>query len=155
MNRYGLAVLVLLGSAVASFGLQWIDDFDQGMAQAKEAGKYALVDFSGSDWCGWCMKLDKEVFSKKEFEDFAAKGLVCIVVDFPRHKPQSKKDRARNDALMKKYGVEGFPTVLLFSPDGRLAGTTGYEPGGPGPYVKSLQDMIDKDKSKSEPKAKP
>ena len=148
MKKCLLATAALLAGAMISFAGLWTEKFDDGFAQAKESGKYVLVDFSGSDWCGWCKKLDKEVFSKKEFADFAEQNLVCVLVDFPRSKPQSAEEREANQALMEKYSVQGFPTILLFSPQGELAATTGYEPGGAEAYIKHLQGLIDRHKTK-------
>ena len=143
-----MAIASLLAVPVLSFAGLWTDDFDKALAQAKESGKYMLVDFSGSDWCGWCKKLDKEVFGKKEFKDYAEQNLVCVLIDFPRQKPQSNKEKEANNALMEKYGVQGFPTILLFSPQGEVAATTGYEPGGAESYIKHLQGLIDQHKTK-------
>jgi thioredoxin-related protein len=148
MKKYVLALLALLGCAVISFAGLWTEDFDEALTQAKDSGKYVLVDFSGSDWCGWCKKLDKEVFGKKEFKDYAEQNLVCVLIDFPRQKPQSSKQRETNQALVEKYAVQGFPTILLFSPQGDVAATTGYEPGGAEAYIKHLQGLIDQHKTK-------
>jgi protein disulfide-isomerase len=148
MKKYLWVVLVLLGGAVISRGGLWTENFDEALTRAKESEKYVLVNFSGSDWCGWCKKLDKEVFNKKEFKDFAKSNLVCVLLDFPRQKPQSKKQKKANQALMEKYAVQGFPTVLLFSPQGDVAAKTGYEPGGAENYVKHLQGLIDQYKGK-------
>jgi protein disulfide-isomerase len=143
-------VLAALGlastSAFAAAG--WEEDFDKGAEQAKKEGKYMIVDFSGSDWCGWCIKLDKEVFSQKEFKKFAKDNLITVMLDFPRSKPQSKKVRERNEALMNQHGVRGFPTVLVMSPDGEVIGRTGYKAGGPEEYVKHIQEFIDAHKAK-------
>ncbi len=148
MKKSLVMLAVLLGCAMISRAGLWTDDFDKALAQAKESGKYMLVDFSGSDWCGWCMKLDKEVFGKKEFKKYAEENLVCVLIDFPRNKPQSNKEKEANNALMEKYGVRGFPTILLFSPQGDVAATTGYEPGGAESYIKHLQGLIDRHKAK-------
>ncbi len=123
---------------------EWETDFDKAAALAKESGRYLLADFSGSDWCGWCVKLDREVFSKKEFKKYAKENLVLALIDFPRSKPQSKKEKERNAALARKYGVKGFPAVLVFSPQGELVGRTGYQPGGAEAYVQHLREMIEK-----------
>jgi protein disulfide-isomerase len=148
MKKYVLAFLVLLACAMTSFAGLWTENFDEALAQAKESGKYVLVDFTGSDWCGWCKKLDKEVFGKKEFKEYAEQNLVCVLIDFPRQKPQSNKQKEANQALMEKYAVQGFPTILLFSPQGDVAATTGYEPGGAEAYIKHLQGLIDQHKTK-------
>jgi thioredoxin-related protein len=129
---------------------EWETDFEKASRAAKASGKHMLLDFSGSDWCGWCMRLDKEVFSQDTFKDYAKKYLVLVNLDFPRKKKLSEELRKQNDALAKKYRVRGYPTVLLLSPDGKLVGRTGYQPGGPEAYVKHLAEMISQGKSAGE-----
>ena len=131
----------VMGTACAE---DWGQDFDKALKTAKESGKPLLVDFSGSDWCGWCMKLEEEVFSKDEFKTFAKKELVCVVVDFPKKKEQSAEVKKKNKELMDKYKVEGFPTVLILDAGGNEIARTGYQPGGPAAYIKHLKELIDK-----------
>ncbi len=131
--------------SVRAAGGAWLTDFDAARAAAEKDGKHLLVDFSGSDWCGWCIKLDVEVFSKPEFTDAAGKDFTLCVLDFP-NKPENRAKipealQARNRDLMKKHGVQGFPTVLLFDAKGTLYARTGYRPGGPGPYLAHLAEL--------------
>lgn len=140
---------LLLSGALASFAGLWTEDFDEALTEAKASGKYMLVDFSGSDWCGWCKKLDKEVFSQKAFKDYAKQNLVCVLVDFPRKTPQSNKQKKANQALMEKYSVQGFPSVLLLGPQGNVVAATGYQPGGADEYVKHLQGLIEQHETKN------
>ena len=140
--------LVILCCAEAEAAKGWTTDFKKAVKAAQKTGRYMLLDFSGSDWCGWCVRLEKEVFSKKEFQEYAEKNLVCIMLDFPRMKRQSKVLKRQNQALLKKYGVRGFPTVLVLGPKGAVAGKTGYRRGGPEEYVKHLKQMIDEHKAK-------
>jgi len=123
--------------------LGWETDFARASARAKESGKYMLLDFSGSDWCGWCVRLEKEVFSQEQFRRYAADNLVCVLLDFPRRKAQSPEVKKQNQKLSETYGIKGFPTVLVLSPDGELVGKTGYRPGGAEAYVQHLKAMID------------
>lgn len=120
----------------------WITDFDAAKAKAEADGKPMLVDFTGSDWCGWCIKLDKEVFSKEAFKDYAAKNLILVEIDFPRQKAQSDKLKAQNRALAEKYGVRGFPTILLLDADGEVIKKTGYRRGGAEKYVEHLKGIL-------------
>jgi protein disulfide-isomerase len=145
MNRRTLAGLVVaIGVAwgVQARAADWETDYVKASASASKSGQYMLLDFSGSDWCGWCIKLDAEVFSKAAFRKYAKESLVCILVDFPRKKAQNKKLKEQNAALAKKYEVRGYPTVVLLSPEGELVGTTGYQEGGPKKFVDSLKEMI-------------
>jgi len=146
----GLAAVAGLAATAAFAAAGWEEDFDKAAAEAKKEGKHMLVDFTGSDWCGWCIKLDKEVFSQKEFKKYAKENLVTVALDFPRNKPQSKKVQQRNEALMKEHGIRGFPTILVMSPEGEVIGRTGYKPGGPEEYVKHIQEFIDAHKAKKQ-----
>jgi len=120
----------------------WQTDFAAASKLAKESGKYVLVDFTGSDWCGWCIKLDKEVFGEKAFQNYAKENLVLVKLDFPRAKPQSAELKAQNEKLRDQYKVRGFPTIILLSPAGEQAAQTGYRRGGPEKYVEHLQELI-------------
>ena len=137
-----VAALCGLIGTVASAQGEWIDDFDKALAKAKESGKPVLADFSGSDWCGWCVKLEKEVFSQKEFKDYASKSLVCALVDFPKDKEQRAELKKMNRTLMEKYKVEGFPTVLVLDSNGKELGRTGYMEGGPEAFIAQLKKII-------------
>ena len=97
---------------------KWIDDFDEALAIASANNLPLFLNFTGSDWCPWCKFADQQVFSHKEWRDYAATRVVPVFVDFPRGQPLSKKHREANEALSKKYGIRGFPTFLVLSPDG-------------------------------------
>ena len=152
----------ILGIAIASFvvlsvgacagGSDWEDDFEKAKKEATEKGRPILIDFSGSDWCGWCIRLDQEVLSKSAFKKYAKKELVLFLADFPRRKKLPRKTAEQNKALAKTYGVTGFPTVLLVEPDGKLIAKTGYKEGGPKTYVKHLEELL-KDYERPAPKA--
>ncbi len=148
-RTWTLAFIASAALAAASLAAtDWEDDFAKALERAAKENKYVLVDFSGSDWCGWCIKLDEEVFSKKAFKDYAKDNLVLVLLDFPRRKELPKKSREQNEALLKKYGVRGFPTVLILNPKGEEVARTGYKPGGAEAYVEHLKKIIEDAKSK-------
>lgn len=120
----------------------WITDFPAALKLAKEENKSVLIDFTGSDWCGWCIKLDKEVFSKPEFEEYAKDNLIRVYLDFPSKKAQTEALAAQNEELASKYGIQGFPTILVLNSDGKPIGKTGYQRGGPEKYIEHLQEII-------------
>jgi len=123
----------------------WLASVPQAMDQAKRENKLLLLDFTGSDWCGWCKKLDAETFSQPEFIDYAAKNLVLVQVDFPRQKPQSAALKEANKALKEKFNVKGFPTLVVLKPDGTvLWKKTGYLAGGPKTMIAKLDELIPK-----------
>ncbi len=120
----------------------WITDYSAALAFAKSENKYILINFTGSDWCGWCKKLVGEVFSKPAFETYAKQNLVLVKLDFPRAIPQSAEEKAQNETLAKQYQVSGFPTIFLLDSDGKTIGQTGYQPGGPEAYIQHLKSFM-------------
>lgn len=134
----GLASVALAG------GDGWMTDFEAAKAKAKAENKPMLLDFTGSDWCGWCIKLDKEVFGQAAFREYASAELVLVELDFPRGKEQSAKLKAQNEKLAKEYGIRGFPTILVLSSEGELIEKTGYQRGGAEAYVAHIQGILEK-----------
>ena len=138
-----LAVAALLTlPCVPAWPDQWTDEYAKAQQRAKAEGKAMLLDFTGSDWCGWCKKLDAEVFSKKEFKKYADEHLVCVKLDFPRSFSLSSKTVHQNEDLARKFGVGGYPTIILLDPEGEKIGATGYKAGGADNYVKYLDEII-------------
>ncbi|MFO1512363.1 MAG: thioredoxin family protein [Verrucomicrobiota bacterium] len=121
---------------------EWSTDFEAALKKARETRRPILLDFTGSDWCGWCMKLDHEVLATPEFKRFAQQHLVLVKIDFPRHKAQSESERNRNEQLAARFQVPGFPTLVLLDPEARPRGTLSYAPGGPGPLIERLASLL-------------
>lgn len=144
--------LVLLATGVRAEGAEWFADFDKAVAQAKAEGKDLLVDFTGSDWCGWCIKLHKEVFDHAEWSDAAAKNYVLVALDFPRGNAAKGRvpNPERNAELKQLHKVTGFPTVLLMSAEGELFGRLGYKAGGPKNYLGLMRQMRRQGRAKLE-----
>ena len=134
-----IAVALTVGPASAKPG--WLTDFKQAQEEAKAGNKLILIDFTGSDWCGWCIKLDREVFSKPEFQEYASKNLVLMEVDFPKRKQQSAEQRAHNVELAMEHRVEGFPTIVVLNAAGKKVGELGYIPGGPAAFIAELDKL--------------
>ena len=110
--------------------------------QAKREGKTVMFNFTGSDWCSWCMKLKQEVFSKPEFESFARDHLVLVEVDFPRRIAQPEALKAANQEAAKRMGVTGYPTLIFFNSDGTVIGRSGYQQGGAAAFVRGVTNLI-------------
>ena len=103
--------------------LQWSNNYDQAIQTAKKEHKYILLNFSGSDWCGPCIKLHKEVFTTDQFELLAKDKLVLVNADFPRYKKNqlTSTQQKSNDALAEKYNSKGvFPLTVLINAEGAV-----------------------------------
>jgi protein disulfide-isomerase len=122
----------------------WLTNYEQAQKEAQAKHKLLLMDFTGSDWCGWCIMLDKEVFSKTEFKEYASKNLVLLELDFPRAKRMPPETAAQNERLMLKYGIQGFPTVVVFDSSGKPLGALGYQQGGPEAFIAQLEKLRSK-----------
>lgn len=121
---------------------EWLTDFNKAETQAKLSHKCILLNFTGSDWCGWCLKLDREVLNTDEFKKYADTNLICVKLDFPRNIIQSDELKAQNQELARRYGIEGYPTILILNPSGELLATEGYQEGGVAKYLKKIEGII-------------
>ena len=116
----------------------WLTDMKKAQELAAKENKDLLINFTGSDWCSWCVKLKQEVFSKEEFEK-AHKDFVLVEMDFPQDQSiVPPETRAQNEVWMNKFGIEGFPTLVLTDSKGRPYGSVGYVPGGPEAFLGEL-----------------
>lgn len=142
MKKFILVGVAVLFSATFARGeLEWLTNYDVAKAQAKSENKLVLLDFTGSDWCGWCKRLNAEVFSKPSFQDYASKNLVLLELDFPRSKPQTDQIKQQNRHLANEYGIEGFPTVIVLNAEGKKVGELGYMEGGPDVFIAALERL--------------
>jgi thioredoxin-related protein len=137
-----LTTLCLASTNAFAAGEGWTEDYAAAKKQATEQNKDLLMDFTGSDWCGWCIKLVDEVFSKDEFKAYADKNLVLVELDFPRDKSKlSDETQAQNAKLKDAFGIRGFPTIILTDNEGRPYAKTGYKRGGPEAYIAHLEEL--------------
>jgi thioredoxin-related protein len=155
-------VATILGVAALTHTLNaanWLTELAAAQEQARKEQKLILVNFTGSDWCGWCIKLRNEVFSKPEFDTFASENVVLLEIDFPKNKTLPAAVKKANAAFADKLKVSGYPTLHLLDANGKSLGEFGYVPGGPAPFlakVKSvggdrLKPAVAENKSKREP----
>lgn len=151
MKKFGFLILVFIGAFIVAHLNRpravevqdyWTTDLSAARVEAKKTGKSVLIDFSGSDWCKWCIQLDREVFAQPEFIEYAKENLICVLVDFPRRTELPPAQKAINDAIAETYHVEGFPTVLILNSNGRAIKRTGYQRGGPNAYIEMIQEAI-------------
>ena len=131
----------------AAADVKWTEDYAAALKKAKAEKKLVLLDFTGSDWCPWCIKIDKEVFAKPEFAKYAKDHLVLVKVDFPRRRKLSAEQKAANAKLQQQFKVRGFPTLVVVNADGKeIWRQPGYRPGGPKAFIASLSAAAKKAK---------
>lgn len=121
----------VLAAAVAPAlaDVQWQTDLPAALEQAAKENKAVLVDFTGSDWCGYCIRLRKEILDTPEFEAYIADKFVPVEVDVPRKPKFSPEQLEANRKLCAQYKVQGFPTIMVLSPEGKTVG--GFVGGRP------------------------
>jgi thioredoxin-related protein len=119
----------------------WLTSYEQAEQKAKAGKKLLLLDFTGSDWCGWCMKIDQEIFSKPAFKEYATKNLVLLELDFPMRRQIPAAVKAQNNKLAAKYQIQGFPTIIVLNSDGKKVGEMGYVEGGPNAFIAELETI--------------
>jgi thioredoxin-related protein len=138
MKKIIVVAAILLGSfAVEAQELKWETDINKAISISNKTKKPLLLFFTGSDWCGWCIRLQKEVLKTPEFKTWAAKNVVLVELDYPRGVPQSDAIKAQNETMQKTFEIQGFPTVYFASariksgkPNFTGIGSTGYVAGG-------------------------
>ncbi len=109
--------------------VQWSGDLDAALQQAAAEEKLVLIEFTGSDWCSYCIKLNREVLSTAEFAAFIAPHFVPVQVDVPIRRDIDRRLLARNEELCRRYKVPGFPTLMVLTPQGQVVGGFRGDPG--------------------------
>lgn len=138
-----LLLLALGGLALSALAMPegFIDDYDLALKRAKNEKKLVLAAFTGSDWCGACIKLEREVFSQPEFYPAIKDDFVLLMIDRPKNTSKlSEKAKAENGKICGKYGIRGFPTVLFLDAEGNKLHSTGYQPGGAAVYATNMKN---------------
>jgi protein disulfide-isomerase len=149
MKKITLVLFTLLFFIIAcgnktqtSDELNWTANLEEAIETAKAENKAVLVNFTGSDWCKWCFKLSDEVFSQDDFKKYADENLILVKLDFPRTIQQSNEIKAYNQSVAQKFGVQGFPTIIIINSQGKPVAKTGYQPGGAANYVTHIQSYL-------------
>jgi len=151
MNKLLIISTLLLASftMLAQESSEWYISFDKAAKISMKTGKPIVANFTGSDWCGWCKKLTKEVFNKPEFKKWASDNVVLLELDYPRRKPQTEEIKKQNKELGQFFKVRGYPTLHVFNvslEDGKTQitqlGKTGYVAGGPKAWIASVTPFI-------------
>jgi protein disulfide-isomerase len=154
MKKLFITLLFVVSSITmqAQEGLTWHTNIDEAIAVAKKENKPLFLFFTGSDWCGWCIRLQKEVFKTPDFEAWAKEKAVLVELDFPRRTPQPDAIKIQNSQLQQFFQVPGYPTVWLVKAttpiDGKTSfeqlGSTGYVAGGPSKWLAGANQIISK-----------
>ena len=136
-------LLALTVSISTAAGDEWMTDFEAAKQKAAAENKDLLVNFTGSDWCSWCIKLVDEVFKHDAFKKGVADNFVLVELDFPQDKSKlDESTQKQNEMLQEKYSIQGFPTILLLDDQGRPYAQTGYQAGGPEKYLVHLDKLL-------------
>ena len=143
-------MFVLAATPAMAAGDGWMTDYEAAKKKAAAEKKDLLIDFTGSDWCHWCKKLKSEVFDQKEFLPGVKDQFVLVELDFPNKSKLSDKLKKQNDGLRKKYGVRGYPTIILADAQGRPYAQTGYQKDGAPAYLKHLAELSKKKAARDE-----
>ena len=138
----GILAMLALTSALALAKPGWTEDYEKALVQAKAEKKLVLLDFTGSEWCGWCIKLDKEVFSQPEFAEYGKKNLILVELDFTSNgEPKSKEFGKLHGKILKESNIQGYPTIIVLNSEGKKVGELGYQPGGPKAFIAALEKL--------------
>lgn len=142
-----LAALVATATLSLAATEGWTDNWEAAKTRSKEEKKPILIYLTGSDWCGWCKKLEKEVISQKAFMDFAKDHFVLMEADYPKKKEQSAELKKQNAELEKKYLNGGYPTMWVLDAEGnKLSDDLGELKGGVDGYIAKLKELLEKHK---------
>jgi protein disulfide-isomerase len=146
MKTWIVGVVVGLAAwQVAVAESDWLTDLPKAKGKAKAEQRLVVMNFTGSDWCGWCKKFSADVLTKPEFTEYAGKNLVLVEVDFPRSKKMDDALKSANKALQDQYKVQGFPTFVVLNSDGKeVARQVGYLEGGPKAFIAKLEEARQK-----------
>jgi len=142
MKTLRLLLLLLsgLGPAAAIRAAGWTEDYAAALAQARQEHRQLLLDFTGSDWCVWCHKIDAEVFSRPEFAAYARQHFILVKLDFPKSRPLPDAVKQQNARLKARFKVRGYPTIIVLDADETMRfEQEGYVPGGPRAFIAAIE----------------
>jgi len=165
LNILFIAIAISIGSSAIAQSLQsgttttaeykasipgWLVNVQEANVESAKTGKPILANFTGSDWCGWCIKLRREVFDTPEFKKWADENVVLLELDFPKRFQLPEDIRTQNASLQQAFGVRGYPTLWIFTlsntDQGQMSingfGSLGYQAGGPKAWTSSADKII-------------
>jgi len=137
------STLVFSQSEYKAHNEGWMVDMSKAYEESKKTGKPIMANFTGSDWCGWCIKLTNDVFSKPEFKKWADKNVILLELDYPRRKTLPDNIRQQNSSMQQTFKVTGYPTVWLFTVElDNASNSFQINPIGKTGYNKSVEAFI-------------
>lgn len=150
MKKIAITLFLVLGSlTIQSQELTWQTDMNKALEISKKSKKPLFLFFTGSDWCGWCIRLQKEVFKTPEFAKWAKDNVILVELDFPRSTPQQPEIKKQNAELQQTFAVQGYPIVWFVKgskKDGKInlekLGSTGYLAGGPTAWLAAADKIL-------------
>lgn len=151
MKKIILIAFFFIGLSVSQAQeLKWYTDVKEAIKVSNKEKKPMMLFFTGSDWCGWCIRLQNEVLKTPEFNDWAQKNVILVELDFPRRTAQPDAIKAQNNELQQVFGIQGFPTVYFanakVNKEGKTnfegLGSTGYVAGGPTAWIASADPFL-------------
>jgi protein disulfide-isomerase len=151
-NTFFLLFIVLFSANLSAQKeqLTWYTDLNEASKISAKTNKPLMLFFTGSDWCGWCVRLQKEVFLTDDFKKWAADNVILVDVDFPKDKSkQSIELQNQNNLLARQYEVRGYPTVWFVAAAGSAGnyqysklGQSGYMAGGPSVWTSNANGFL-------------
>lgn len=153
MNKLFSIILISIGLSVSAqeheSNLDWHTNLVEAVDKSIAQDKPLLLFFTGSDWCGWCKKLQAEAFFKPEFEKWAEENVVLMELDFPRRTAQPEELKQQNTNILRMFGVRGYPTIWFVNPtkngneiNFEKIGKTGYVRGGADAWVAEAERIL-------------
>ena len=155
MKKIFLVVLFIVGAFTSQAQeLKWYTDVKEAITVSNKENKPMLMFFTGSDWCGWCIRLQNEVLKTNEFQKWAKDNVILVELDYPRRTPQTPEIKNQNSELQQAFAIQGFPTIYFTSAeskDGKVnfkgLGQTGYVAGGPSAWLAVAEGIVHPKKS--------
>lgn len=133
---------------VTECGLEWMTNLEEAQRVAMETGKPILMLFTGTDWCHWCIRLRQHILYTDIFREYARQTFVLVMIEFTKRHPQPDDVRTYNHALMERYNIAAFPTILILDQDGKKQAFTTYRPGGPEKFIEHLNGLLEGNREK-------
>ncbi|HEY4831963.1 MAG TPA: thioredoxin family protein, partial [Waddliaceae bacterium] len=129
-------------SSSQTSSIAWLTDYEKAVKLGKETSKPLFLFFTGSDWCSWCNKLEKEVLEAQDFVQTMSDKLIFVKLDYPMQTQLDLETTTQNELLQKKFSIRSFPTIIILDTDQQPIGIAGYRSGGGKQYAQHVLKMV-------------